>query len=156
MIMKYLIVFTLLFFNSCSRYIISPKRIKLPEYGSHQMIQGTRDGCDSAHSSRGNSLYRVLFKHRMDGYLIEDSEYYDAWYRGYIYCFHIVNQSTFTSIDSDMVPAHAFFWNKGESGNPEIEWPFEQGVTKNTQGIKLPGEGDFYNILGGCKGIWQC
>ena len=43
----------LIFLCSCS---ISPYTIELPQEGSYQLVKGVRDGCDTAHSTRGNGF----------------------------------------------------------------------------------------------------
>ena len=159
-----ILIIHLLFLESCSRYIIAPAHVKLPKYGSFAMLTGTRQGCNSAFSSRGNSMYRTFFKLELDSNQIEDPEYFDSWYRGYILCFHLVNRRAFSSIDTNIEPEHAWFWNKGKSGNPKIGWALDQGIKLPGQGgggIKLPGqkEGWHWNthLFGGnCQGIWQC
>ena len=146
--------------TGCSRYVISPSHIKLPQYGSYELLTGMRQGCNSAHSSRGNGFYRTFFKLELDAKQIENAEYFDAWYRGYINCFHIITRRAFDSIDSNVEPAHAFFWNRGNPGNPKLNMQmdgFHMGSTG--QGVKLPGEGEGWwntHLLGGCKGILQC
>ena len=125
------------------------------------MLQGTRDGCDSAHSSRGNGLLKTFFNFEQKSELIEDDEYYDSWYRGYIYCFHIVNKRSFSSIDAFMTPEHGWFWNKGAGGNPKVDWPFASAFNWSTTGdVIKPLQMDWHwneGLLGNhCKGIFQC
>ena len=156
-----------LFLFGCSKYIISPSQIKLPEYGSKQMLTGIRDGCDSAHSSRGNSLYRTFFKFEQKPELILDDEYYDAWYRGYIYCFHIVNRRAFGSIDDNFQSEHGeWFWAKEGYNHKGIDSFLDtKGIDLDFNGgIKMPGEGQAWwntGLFGNfgkhkCKGIFQC
>ena len=156
--MERLLIITLLYFlGSCS---ISPYTIHLPQEGSYQLVKGVRDGCDSAHSSRGNSMYRTFYKFQQDPYLITDDEYFHSWYRGDIYCFHIINRRAFKSIDSDLEPAHSNFWG---AGRPKIDFPLEQGVPTpwSHEGIKLFGESEssgggvwWNNMFKGCKTVF--
>ena len=144
---------------ACSKYIITPAQIKLPEYGSRQLLVGVRDGCDTAHSSRGNSLYRTLFGFEQKPELILDDEYYDAWYRGYIYCFHIINRNAFGSIDAYLKPEHQWFWAKGAYNHKGIEWAWSQGVDINLNAkLKFIGEGENWwnGMFKGCQGLFQC
>lgn len=145
---------------SCSKYIITPAQIKLPKYGSEQLLSGIRDGCDSAHSSRGNSLYRTFFTFTQQPELISDDEYYDAWYRGYIYCFHIINRNAFGTIDSAIEPEHNWFWAKGGNNHGSaMKWTWDSGVDiKLNASLKMIGEGENWwnTMFVGCKGIYQC
>lgn len=161
--LRFLLYILILSLGNCSKYIISPAHIKLPKYGSYALLTGMRQGCNSAHSSRGNSLYRTFFKFELDAKQIENAEYFDSWYRGYVYCFHLVNRRAFSPIDSNMEPEHAWFWNNKNSGNPKVGWAFGQGVSLPGFGekIKLPGQEEGWhwnnNLFGGnCQGIWQC
>ncbi|MBL6784672.1 MAG: hypothetical protein ISQ32_00010 [Rickettsiales bacterium] len=151
------IVILILVTASCS---FSPYTIHLPQEGSYQLVQGVRDGCDTAHSSRGNSFYRTFYKFKQDPTLIEDDEYYHSWYRGYIYCFHIVNRRAFKAIDSDLSPPWQNFWG---SGRPKIEFPYPDGVPTpwSNEGIKLFGESEssgggvwWNNMFKGCKTVF--
>ena len=164
-----IIIYILLILHtaSCSKYFWgSPAPIKFSKYGSYSMLKGLREGCNSAHSSRGNSFQRVLFKFELSHELIEDIEYFDSWYRGYIYCFHVVHRRAFAAggqIDDRMQPEHSWFWNKNNEGNPGIKWPLDQGIPflNYGDGIKLPGQQEGWhwnkNLFGGnCKGVWQC
>ena len=159
---KFLRILLIILLNiqiSCSKYVISPSQVKLPEYGSKQMLSGIRDGCDSAHSSRGNSMYRSFFTFTQSPELIEDDEYYDAWYRGYIYCFHIINRNAFGSIDSFLEPEHSWFWANRQGHNSTLKWTWNQGVdVKLNASLKFIGEGENWwnNMFKGCKGIYQC
>ena len=160
---RIIIYITLLTQASCSRDMLTPAHIKLPQYGSHAMLSGIKQGCNSAHSSRGNSMYRTFFRFELDVNQIEDTEYFDSWYRGYLYCFHIINRRAFSAIDSNLTPEHVWFWNRGKSGNPGIKWPWDQGVKIPGQGeggIQAPGQGSGWkwntDFFGNCKGIWQC
>lgn len=144
----------LLFTLSCS---LDPAVLHLPKEGSFELLAGSRDGCDSGFSSRGNSFYRTFYKFSQKPELIENDEYFDAWYRGYIYCFHIANKRQFTEIDADLDPAYAKFWNGDyPNENPQIRWPWDQGVPMPDHGIKLPGQGEFHwnTMFMGCKTIF--
>lgn len=159
-LLRLLLIISLGMEISCSKYIITPSQIKLPEYGSRQMLDGIRDGCDSAHSSRGNTLYRNFFTFTQNPELISDDEYYDSWYRGYIYCFHIVNRNAFGSIDSFLEPEHSWFWAKSSYNHGSITaWSLDSGVDiKLNASLKFIGEGENWwnNMFKGCKGIYQC
>ena len=149
--------------NACSLY---PAAIRLPEDGSYEMLAGSKHGCDSALSSRGNSFYRTFFRFKQDPYLIENTEYFDSWYRGYIYCFHVINARAFSAVDAWVEPEHSWFWNRNEeSMTPAIpKWPWAQGAFSlsfpvgDNAGIKLPGQGEnaWDNFFVSCKAIWQC
>ena len=139
---------------------VTPSQVQLPTKGSIALLQGTRDGCVSAHSSRGNSLYRTFYSFEMKADLITDDEYFDSWYRGYIYCFHIINVRAFSAIDSDLEAPWKDFWGPNK---PKIDFPFAQGVPVpwSNQGIKLFGESEssgggvwWNNMFKGCKTIF--
>ena len=158
------LIIIILLLSSCNKYsLLSSYRIKLPKHGSYETLQGFRDGCDSAHSSRGNSFTRMFFKYRQTPGLVENDKYAWSWFRAYIYCFHIVVQTNFSSIDSDITPQHGnFFWNRNgeKKGDPSIEFPWQQGVSLDMGArVQIPGQGDtttadlFYNcnaIFRGC------
>lgn len=147
----------LIFLCSCS---VSPYTIELPQEGSYQLVKGVRDGCDSAHSSRGNSLYRTFYKFTQEPSLMEDDEYAHAWYRGYIYCFHVVARRAYNPIDSDLTPAHKNFWG---ANKPKVEFPYSEGVPTpwSNDGVKIFGESEssgggvwWNNMFKGCKTIF--
>lgn len=150
-IVTYLLI--ILFTASCSLY--SPT-IKITKEGSYETLAGTKDGCDSSISARGNSFYRMFYSFQQRPELMHSHEYFDAWYRGYIYCFHFVNRRQFTPIDNDLQPGYYKFWSLGKNENPKVAWPWDQGVPMIDHGIKFPGEGDFHwnNLFVGCKTIF--
>jgi hypothetical protein len=154
------IIISLLALMNCSKDSMMANAIKLPYEGSYALVQGAKDGCYTAHSSRGNSFYRTFFNFTQDPNMILDDEYADSWYRGYIYCFHIVNLRAFTPIDDNGLD-HTWFWNKDQPGNPAVfDWPIDAGIPMigEGEGIKVPGQGEEWwdSLFGVCKGIWQC
>ena len=134
-------ILIILFSNGCSKYFWgSPAAIKLPKYGSYAMLKGMKEGCNSAHSSRGNSFQRTLFRFELSHELIQDIEYFDSWYRGYIYCFHVVHRRSFAAggqID-DRMPDHDWFWN-GNKSNNSIKWPLDSGLKIFGDKVTFPG-----------------
>jgi hypothetical protein len=169
--MKIFILIITLLITSCSSSVapkhkskkpfwFSPDFARLQQGGSAEMQAGLIHGCETAHSSRGNSFSRTFSGFKQDPNLVEDSEYFDSWYRGYIYCFHIVNAVGFSPIDGNMVIAHSSFWNDGANLNPALTWPWDQGTKLPGQGekIKMLGEGEVWwnGMFQGCKGILQC
>ena len=55
--------------------------------GTPTFRQGYKDGCESALYSRGNVLYRSIYKYRFDPKLIGNAEYKLGHSRGYGFCF---------------------------------------------------------------------
>ncbi len=159
-----ILLLTLSALTSCSKYVLYPANIDLPKYGSYGLVKGARQGCNTAMYSRGNSFQKMFFRYEQDGELMADDEYYDAWRRGYLYCFHIVNRYAFEPIDAFIEPEHKWFWlrpesHKSKAGNPTVAYPLAQGVDLNFGGgVRLPGQGEAWwnTMFVGCKGIFQC
>ena len=159
---KTLTVITLLvslFLTACKPPMAS--MIVLPTEGSPQLVQGIRDGCETAHSSRGNSYHRTFYKFTQDVNQMNDDEYFDSWYRGYIWCFHIVNAVAFSAVDGSLYVPHETFWNKEGGNSAKLSSPslYEQGVPTPWGGkIKMIGEGETWwdTMFKGCKGVLQC
>ena len=89
-------IICLFLLSSCAKkqgYVgaLIPNKIELPAKGTYTVVQASQDGCSTAASSRGNSMYRTFYKYRKDPYFTSNSVYYDSWFRAYIYCFHIIN-----------------------------------------------------------------
>lgn len=158
--MRKLLVITLFFFVcGCS---VSPWTIHLPQQGSYQLVKGVRDGCASAHSSRGNGFIRMFYKFEQDPYLITDDEYFHSWYRGYIYCFHVVARRAFKPVDSDLVLPWQTFW--GDSTKPKVDFPFgNAGVPTpwSNEGVSFFGEKEssgggvwWNNMFKDCKTVF--
>lgn len=100
---KYIAVLILCFATiSCggNRGKLYPVYVKLPQKGNYKLIQASRDGCDTAISSRGTSFFRTFYTFRQDPFFINDPAYFDSWSRAYIYCFHVINSNAFTPLDA--------------------------------------------------------
>ena len=150
----------ILLLGGCSRWIISSTQIKLPKQGSKVLIKAYKDGCATAHSSRGNSLHRTFFSFQYDKNYVTDAEYRLGWTRGYIACFHVVNRAAHSKIDQNFAPEHGkWFWNRdGGHSDPKIDWFWNQGVDINFGGkLKMPGEGEntIDMIFNSCNAVWR-
>jgi hypothetical protein len=73
-------------FNKGGMATYSMLKFKIPE-GTPTFRQGYKDGCESALYSRGNVLYRSIYKYRFDPKLIGNAEYRLGHSRGYGFCF---------------------------------------------------------------------
>jgi hypothetical protein len=163
--MKIITLLAVFLFSSCSKWILTSTQIDFPKYGSEKLLTGFKDGCETSHNSRGNSLHRMFFKYRFNAAFATDAEYYTAWTRGYNTCFHIINRQAFGSIDSNITPEHGkWFWNRtGKHQDPKIDWFWNQGVDIDLGAGKgkafklIPGEGHdtVKTIFQGCNGIWR-